>query len=297
MPTLRVATTQLELRAENSCPQLIEHMDTLAAQAAAGGAEVVIFPELVDTGLLGTIEGAPVIAASLRDHYWNTLPAFTDEIVAAQAEMANRHRIDILGGSLLRIDAEGHLRNTAYFTTRDGRQFTQDKIHLTPQEHELGMQGGDSVTVIETVGHKAGMLICADIQFPELSRYLSAKGAEVIFCPSLTWNSRGEHRVRTGCRARAMENQLFVVLSPLVGSSGLPADAPMHAVGEAVIATPVDKTFGLNDGLLGISGNRREETVLYGDLDFELLATSRAKPEAPGLALQRPDVYAKLLAE
>ncbi len=159
------------------------------------------------------------------------------------------------------------------------------------------MSGGDRVTLAEVGGRAAGMLICADIQFPELSWYLVAKGAELILCPSLTWNSRGEHRVRTGCRARAIENQLFVVMSPLVGSSGLPSDAPMYAVGEAVLATPVDKTFGINDGLLAISGSRTEETVLFGDLDFDLLAQSRAKPEAPGLALQRPDLYAKLLAE
>ncbi|MGO4680196.1 nitrilase-related carbon-nitrogen hydrolase [Microbacterium sp. 2MCAF23] len=297
MSTMRVATVQFELRAERSPQRLIEHMETLVAKAAAGGAGVVVFPELADTGLLGAIDGEPVAADSLKEHYWDTLPAHTEAIVSAQQAMAQQYALDVLGGSLLRIDDEGLLKNTAYLSTCDGRQYTQDKIHLTPQEHDLGMRGGDSVTLIEVGGRKAGMLICADIQFPELSRYLVNRGAEIIFCPSLTWNSRGEHRVRTGCRARAIENQLFVVMSPLVGSSGSPHDAPMHAVGEAVIATPVDKTFGLNDGLLAISGNRREETVLFGDLDFDLLAASRAKPEAPGLALQRPDVYAKLLAE
>ncbi|MEX0158706.1 hypothetical protein MRBLMI11_000751 [Microbacterium sp. LMI11-1-1.1] len=282
------------MRAERDVEQLLEHLDSLVERAADGGAEVILFPELADTGLLGTIGDPQVTAASLTEHYWKTLPALTGRIVTALQEMAERHQIDVAGGSLLRIDDDGRLKNTAYLVSRSGTVFTQDKIHLTPQEHQLGMSGGDTVSLVQVGGRTAGMLICADIQFPELSRHLVDQGAELILCPSLTWNSRGEYRVRTGCSARAMENQLFVVLSTLVGSSGLPTDAPMHAVGQALVAAPIDRTFGLNDGLLQISGDRRSETVIFADLDFDLLAASRANPEAPGLALRRPDVYSRL---
>jgi len=295
---MRVATTQFQLRAEQSVEAFADHLEALVAKAARGGADVVVFPELVDTGLLGAIRGHEVTVASLHDDYWNELTEFTPRIVEHFASLASRYGIDVLGGSLMRIDGAGDLKNTAYHAKKDGGLVLQDKIHLTPQEHELGVRGGDSVTVTTIGEHGAGILICADIQFPELSRYIARKGADLILCPSLTWNRRGVHRVRTGCQARAMENQLFVVMSPLVGHSGLPVDAPMHAVGEAIVAGPVDRTFGVNDGLLA----RAEETVghesvLFCDLDFDRLEQSRRTPEAPGVALQRPDVYALLEEE
>jgi predicted amidohydrolase len=141
--------------------------------------------------------------------------------------------------------------------------------------------------------YTAGVLICADIQFPELSRHLVDQGVDLLLCPSLTWNRRGVHRVKTGCQARAIENQLYVVMSPLVGSSGLPTDAPMHAVGKAIACTPVDKTVGLNDGILA-QGEAEGEQLILVDLDHDLLMASRAKPEAPGLAFRRPDLYMQL---
>jgi predicted amidohydrolase len=120
------------------------------------------------------------------------------------------------------------------------------------------------------------------------------RGVELIFCPSLTWNRRGVHRVRIGCQARAMESQAYVVMSPLSGHSGLPADSPMYAVGRAFAAGPVDKTMGRNDGILAEAASDKEE-IVYTSLDRDLLLASRAKPETPGLKLRRADLYPRLL--
>ncbi len=103
----------------------------------------------------------------------------------------------------------------------------------------------------------AAVLICADIQYPELSRHLVAHGVDLILCPSLTWNRRGVNRVRIGCQARAMENQLYVVMSPLSGHSGLPVDAPMHALGNVLVTGPIDKVTGANDGVLASASQMR----------------------------------------
>jgi predicted amidohydrolase len=210
--------------------------------------------------------------------------------------MAKEHNIVIAGGSHNRIAEDGSLRNTAFIAHPDGRVESQDKIHLTPQEHSLGARGGNELLVTKIGPFTAGLLICADIQFPELSRYLVHKGVDLILCPSLTWNRRGVHRVRTGCQARAIENQLYVVLSPLFGSNGIPTDSPMYAVGKALVSGPVDKTVGINDGILAKSESD-DEDILFAELDHDLLLASRATPEAPGLALRRLDLYAKLQAE
>ena len=296
MASLTVASVQLDLMAEATVDQFLSHLDTLVGKAAAHGAEVVLFPELASTGLLASISDHTVTTETVASDYWNVLPNYTDTIIGGLRQLSQEHQVVVVGGSHNRLADDGTLRNTAFLVHPDGRVELQDKIHLTPQEHALGAVGGDELLVTTVGPFTVGVLICADIQFPELSRYLVHRGVDLIFCPSLTWNRRGVHRVRTGCQARAIENQLYVVMSPLVGSSGLPLDAPMHAVGRALVAGPVDKTIGVNDGLLALAQDD-DEQVLLTTLDHDLLMASRANPEAPGLALRRLDLYESLYAE
>lgn len=292
MVSVTVASVQFALRAERSVDEFVAHLEGLVRDAAERGATAVLFPELASTGLLGAIE-PPATVETVASRYRAELPSFTGRVVEELLRLARHHQITIVGGSHNRLAEDGTLRNTAYVVHPDGRVESQDKIHLTPQEHELGAVGGDELLVTKIGPFTAGVLICADIQFPELSRYLVDQGVDLIFCPSLTWNRRGVHRVRTGCQARAIENQLYVVMSPLVGSSGLPIDAPMHATGRAVITTPVDRTIGLNDGILA-EATGSEEQIVVAELDLDLIKASREKPEAPGLALRRLDVFEKL---
>jgi predicted amidohydrolase len=294
--SLTVATVQLALRAESSVDGFLTHLEGLVADATRQGAEVVLFPELASTGLLGAITDHVVTTETITSDYWEVLPTYTDAIVEGLSDMARRHGVVLVGGSHNRVADDGSLRNTAYVLHPDGRVEAQDKLHLTPQEHDLGARGGDGLLVTTIGPFTAGVLICADIQYPELSRYLVHRGVDLVFCPSLTWNRRGVHRVRTGCQARAIENQLYVVMSPLVGHNGLPGDAPMYAVGRALVTGPVDKTVGVNDGLLA-HADSDEEQVIVCTLDRDLLTASRAQPEAPGLALRRLDLFAKLHSE
>ncbi|MGO1543221.1 MAG: nitrilase-related carbon-nitrogen hydrolase [Gulosibacter sp.] len=296
MTGLRVASVQFELRSEESLDAYLTHTEALVSEAVGNGAELVVFPEFASTGLLGTISDHEVTAETISDDYRHHLASFADAIAAATQDIAQRHNVTLLSGSHNRIAEDGSLRNTAFLAHPDGRLEMQDKLHLTPQEHEMGATGGNELLVTQIGPFKAGLLICADIQFPELSRYLSKNGVELIVCPSLTWNRRGVHRVKTGCEARAIENQMFVVMSPLIGSSGFPSDAPMYAVGKSLVTTPVDRAFGLNDGLLAASESN-EEGIIYADLDLDVLSASRENPEAPGLKLQRPDLYRELDGE
>jgi predicted amidohydrolase len=234
-----------------------------------------------------------VTSQTIADDYRGFLANQLDEIVDGLKLLAATHDVVLLGGSHNRIADDGSLRNTAYLVFPDGRVETQDKIHLTPPEHSMGTIGGDDLLVTQIGPFTAGILICADVQFPELSRYLVSQGVNLLLCPSLTWNRRGIHRVMTGCAARAIENQAYVVMSPLFGTDGLPSDAPMYAVGQAAITAPVDRTFGLNDGIVA-KAETKDEQIIYATLDLDLINASRERPEAPGLKLQRPDVYATL---
>jgi predicted amidohydrolase len=293
MSALTIAVTQFELRAERSVEQFLAHMNGLVAEGAARGAELVLFPEFSSTGLLGSITDHQVTTESVTSDYWNVLSEMTDDLVEGMKRMAAEHDIVIVGGSHNRIANDGSLRNTAYVVHPAGRVEFQDKIHLTPPEHSMGARGGDGLLVTKIGAFTVGLLICADIQFPELTRYLVSKGVDLILCPSLTWNRRGAYRVRIGCHARAIENQLYVAMSPLNGSNGLPVDAPLHTTGSAIVTGPVDKVVGSNDGVMAVASTDQEE-VLVVELDRDLLLASREKPEPPGLKLRRQDLYEKL---
>lgn len=178
--TLTIAVTQFELRPERTLEDFLAHVESRVAQAAAEGAEVVLFPELASTGLLASITDHQVTTTSIDSDYWNVLPTFTDAMVAGFRRMAVEHDVVVAGGSHIRALEDGSLRNTAYVVHPDGRVETQDKIHLTPQEHALGIVGGDELLVTRLGPFTAGLLICADIQFPELSRSLVAQDVDLI---------------------------------------------------------------------------------------------------------------------
>jgi predicted amidohydrolase len=295
MTSLRVALSQFRLQAEPSLAHFLDHVGDVVAQASAGGADLVVLPELASTGLLASL-GHEVTIGTVSDDYRHGLTAYADGIVDGLVRLSREHGIVVVGGSHNRTGEDGSLRNTAYVVHPDGRVETQDKLHLTPPEHAMGTQGGDELLVTSVGPFTVGLLICADIQYPELTRWLVDNGVDLIICPSLTWNRRGVHRVRVGCQARAMENQAYVVMAPLVGHSGLPVDGPLHAVGRALAAGPVDRLHGRNDGILAEATGTEEELVLI-DLDRELLLASREVPETPGLALRRPDLYLRLAAD
>src|SRR5262249_30134448 len=116
---------------------------------------------------------------------------------------------------------------------------------------------------------------------------------DLVLCPSLTWNRRGSNRVRIGAQPRAMENQCHVVVSPLVGSSGLPSDCAIHGTGTAMVAAPLDRPLGLDDGVVCRHADTRAEGHVTATLGLDLIAGSRANPEPPGLSNMRPGLYAR----
>lgn len=293
MSALRVAVAQFELKPETSFDTFYRHVQKVVTEAVENRAEVVVLPELVTTGLLATVTDHDPTTFTVSEDYRRVFPGFTDDLVEAYRGLATSQSITIVGGSHYRLIPDGALRNTCYIAHADGRVETQDKLHLTPPEHRLGATGGDDVLITRLGPFLAGVQICADIEFPEVARHLVDEGVGLILCPSLTWNRRGAHRVRFGAHARAMENQLYVAGSPLIGTSGLPIDAPLHGTGRAFATGPIDRTVGVNDGLLGCADEPREQ-VLIVDLDPELLRESRAHPEVPGLSLRRLDLYDRL---
>lgn len=295
MTLLPVTSAQFALEADDSFDQFATRVSSVVASAAGAGSRAVVLPELLTTSLLATRDDRESLrVADLDRVYREHFPTFTDDLISLYRSLAAEHNVVLIGGSHLRAIDDGALRNTSFIVQPDGSVQHQDKLHLTPPEQKMGIQPGGRLNTFEVDGVRAAVQICADIEFPEVSRILANRGVDVIFSPSLTWNSRGAERVRIGAHARAMENQLFVVVSTLVGTSGYPSDGAIHGTGNARVAVPLDRVFGRNNGVWAEAEDTRASAVLHTTLDTEQMSQSRAVPEPPGYSNVRPDLYSAL---
>jgi len=178
----------------------------LAREAARGGAEVLLVPELWASGYV--LDRAADFALSL------------EESVADLAQIATSAGIGLYGSTLVRR-ADGGIGNTAVLVDRDGRHLaTYSKVHLFGlMDEPRYLAAGTAPTLAETPWGKTGLAICYDLRFPELFRTYAFAGAEVVLLVA-QWPMPRLAHWQTLLRARAIENQAFVIACNRVGSSG-----------------------------------------------------------------------------
>ena len=269
---MRAAAVQL-----NSTEDLdrnLETADRLVRQAAAAGAQLVILPE--KWNVLGRGE---VMAAAAQALDGPTLTWAHD----AAVELG----IELVAGSIVeRVPGQERTANTSVHFTKDGRSRAYRKLHMFDVEvdgvvyaesaHE---QPGDEVVVSELAdGTKLGMSICYDVRFPELYRELSARGAEVISVPSAFTLATTRDHWEVLLRARAIENQCFVVAANQIGAYP-PGN---RSGGRSMIVDP----WGL-----ALACAPDTECAIVADLDFDNLRGIRRR--LPALEHRRPEVYGR----
>jgi predicted amidohydrolase len=172
--------------------------------------------------------------------------------------------------------------------TPSGEVHTQDKIHRTRWEKEKwATDHGDVLKVFHTPHGKIAILICYDIEFPELARRVAEEGAEIVFVPSCTDDRQGFLRVRYCCHARAIENQIYVAMTSTVGN--LPVAGLRLHYGQASIITPSDFPFA-RDGIAA-EGVINEEQIVVADVDLALLDENRLKGTTIPLLDKRTEFY------
>lgn len=292
MTTLRVSIATFAIRRYARLDDMVEHVSCFAGAAAAAGSDVLLLPEMANVGLLWS---QPIYAAlgprEIGNAYREVLTPLFAPFVAAMIEVAVRYGIAIVGPSFWHAP-DGVGTNSALTFLPDGNVRRQDKVHPTRPEVAIDTKGSDRLDLFEIKGVKVATLICYDVQFPELARALVDRGIRILFVPSLT-SDRGYWRVRYGSHARAIENQMYVCVSPLFGDLGIPAEHPLQCHGGAYVTCPIDNRLGIEDGLLA-SAARDVEGLLTVDLDTDLLDLSREKGEIRPLRDRRPDLYAEL---
>lgn len=284
MKTLTIATTQYGLADLRTKEEFWTGLDTRVREAAEQGASLIVFPEYMTAHLLS------LEPSMLHDEACDFLNGLTNKYIEFFTELSREYDIAILAGTHICLKEEDKYFNKAFLFFPDGRVETQCKLHLTPEEQiRWPLVAGDELNVFDTEWGKMAILTCYDIEFPELARAAALRGAELLLCPSYTDSPFGYHRVRHCAQARAIENQLFVVLSGLVGA--LSEDRPQvdMAFCQAGVFTPCDVPFAA-DGILQI-GETNENMTVLAELDFHRLRENRERGAVAPFFDRRPELY------
>ncbi|MEA2229442.1 MAG: deaminated glutathione amidase [Solirubrobacteraceae bacterium] len=268
---MRAAAVQLNAKADKAAN--LEKADRLVRRAASDGAELVVLPEKWTA--LGTGDDLRAAAEPIGG-----------EASSWASGVARELGIDLVAGSISeRLEGEEKLRNTSLHYGPDGElKGVYRKIHMFDVEvsgveyrESASEDPGDEAVLTSTAdGVEIGLTVCYDLRFPELYRVLAVEGARILTVPAAFTVATTRDHWEPLLRARAIENQAFVVAANQIGTH-----PPNHrSGGRSLIVDP----WGVV-----LAAAPDSETVITADLDLDAQADVRRR--LPSLANRRPTAY------
>ncbi|MGB0715957.1 MAG: nitrilase-related carbon-nitrogen hydrolase [Phycisphaerae bacterium] len=245
--------------------QVSHNLETISAsirEAARNGCDLVVLPEMVDTGY--DMDAIKTHASPI-----DGTPAQT---IAAVAQEAGVH---VICGISER--QESHVYNAAFIANDQGQMMGRyHKTHLFSLVNEEDhLESGDVLAVVEMFGLKFGVIICYDIRFPELARTLALDGMDCLVVIA-AWPSARIAHLKALAVARAVENQVYAVIANRVGT-----DTSLEFGGSSRILAP--------DGTLLAEASPDAPELITTTLEPDTLHAVRAS-----MAIfddRRPDLY------
>ena len=274
---MRVAAVQLTSTAD--LDRNLERADSLTRAAAADGARLVVLPE--KWSVLGRGDDLRAGAQPLNG-----------PVVGWARATARELGIELVAGSICERDEDAQtLSNTSLHVGPDGEiHAVYRKIHMfdvlvdgttyRESEHE---QAGDEIVLSTTAdGVELGLSICYDVRFAELYRILAIRGARILTVPAAFTVPTTRAHWEILLRARAIENQAFVIAANQIGEHAPASDAgpALRSGGRSMIVDP----WGI---VLALAADR--ECHVVADLDLD--AQARMRRDLPALANRRPGAY------
>jgi len=264
----------IQINSTNDVERNLQVANRHVRAAAADGAQLIVLPE--KWSVLGT--GADLRAGA---------QPLDGEATSWARATARELGVDLIAGSISeRVEGEEKLRNTSVHISPDGEiAAVYRKLHLfdvevdgtryAESEHED--PGAEPVLTTTADGVEVGLSICYDVRFPELYRGLTMRGARVLIVPAAFTLATTRDHWETLLRARAIENQAFVIAPNQIG------EHPPHnrSGGRSMILDP----WGL---VLAVAPDK--ETHVIADLDMDVLADVRRR--LPALRHARPELLA-----
>jgi predicted amidohydrolase len=267
---MRVAAIQLN--SSDEVDRNLEGAEQLVRSAAAAGAELVVLPEKWSALAPGAV---------LRE----LSEPLDGPIVTACREWAGELGVSLVAGSFSeRVPGRERLANTSVLIDAAGEiAAVYRKIHMfdvdvgggayRESEHE---QAGEEIVSAKAGPLDVGLTICYDLRFPELYRILALQGATAVTVPSAFTTATGRDHWQILVRARAIENQLFVIAANQIGRAAPQFDSWGHSM----IVDPWGRVLAAID---------EGEGHVVADLDLEDLAAIRER--LPSLASRRAAAY------
>jgi predicted amidohydrolase len=215
-------------------------IESYAEAAVKAGSGLMVLPEYAALDLGATL------AESTRGDFSATCAALQSHMQDYRnlhKSLAQLHRLWVIAGSIPCQIGQDAFLNRAWIYDPSGREFYQDKIILTRFERSTGvLRGGEELMVFEAPFGRFGVNICYDSEFPLLARLQAESGMQLLVVPSDTDTPQGHHRVKIGCQARALENQIAVLHCPLLGNAPWSPAIDVN-VGAAALYGPPDVGF------------------------------------------------------
>ena len=250
----------------------VARADALTRAAADAGAQLVVLPEKFN--VLGTHEAYVAGAETLEG-----------PTIAWARDLARELRVDLVAGSIVERRA-GHekLANTSVHVGPDGElRAVYRKIHMfdvrvagKEYRESASQEPGDEVVTSEAEGARLGLSVCYDLRFPELFRILAIRGARVVTLPAAFTKVTGQAHWDVLIRARAIENQAFMVAADQIGRH--PPDN--ESFGGSQIVGPWGEV---------LARAADEECFVVADLD--LSRQDEVREALPSLANRVPSAY------
>lgn len=239
-------------------------------EAVAAGAQLCVLPELWSTSFLGQFDDELIADAEDAEH--------------ELADLSRTHGLIVIGSTLERT-GDG-VFNTAHVWQRGERLASYRKIHLfSPNLEHRRHRAGDTPCLVDTELGRLGILICYDLRFPELARTYFHGGAELLVVPGQWPEARAQHW-RTLLRARAIENEVFVIGCNRTGQEPSQRNGePMAFPGDSRIIDPTGEVLAAGAGDAG---------AVVATLELRKARTMRRI--LPIERDQRPSVYERLFA-
>lgn len=279
---VRLGLVQWQMRPYKDVTELMQQVEYFVDTLSGYRSDFALFPEFFNAPLMAKYNHLSEPDAIRK------LAEFTDEIVKKFSGFAISYNINIITGSMPEL-VDGRLYNVGYLCRRDGSIERYEKIHVTPDEAKVwGMQVGKDLKIFDTDCGKIGILICYDVEFPELGRLLADDGMNILFVPFLTDTQNGFSRVKNCAKARAIENECYVAIAGSVGN--LPNVHNMDIqYAQSMVFTPCDFAFPM-DGVKA-EATPNTEMILISDVDLDLLTELHEFGSVKNLKDRRNDVY------
>jgi omega-amidase len=262
---ITVSIAQMDV-AQGAPERNVERGCAMIAEAAQRGSHLVCFPEMWTTGF---------------DWARNQqLAAGHAGIHKAIAEQAARHKLWI-SSPTLSLSPDGSMHNTSFLFGPDGSMAASyNKIHLfSPFHEDRSISAGNELCVVDTPWGLTGLSICYDLRFPELFRSYALRGVCLQICSAAFPHPRQEHwQVLT--RARAIENQVFVLAVNRVGSEEIASQGTAFYCGSSAVIDPWGRL---------VTEAGEQECLLTAHIDTAQCAAARK--HIPVIHDRRPDVY------